>query len=40
MEVSHTYSDFRFGVKKWRSMDWLIKRLIKAAARVSYHAWR
>jgi hypothetical protein len=23
-----------------RSIDWLIKRLIKAGARISYHAWR
>ena len=40
MAVSHTFSDSRFGVKKWRSMDRLIKRLIKVWARVSYHARR
>jgi hypothetical protein len=40
MEVSYTWSDSSFGVKKWWSMDWLIQCLIKAGARVSYHAWR
>ena len=40
MEVSQTYSDPKFGVKKRRSMDRLIKRLIKVRARVSSYARR
>jgi hypothetical protein len=29
-----------WGEEVWRSMDWLIKRLIKVGARASYHAQR